>query len=132
MLGSWVNTALELATAGQLQTQYKPSPDDNTPPEAIGRGYEFTREVKTQIDGRDVNWVERVLIVQSFAHQDSQNTKLQRKLDQAERDLSQLTLSGKGRRVWRQELALRGAIEAIEKQYGVEGLLTVELSGMKV
>ena len=127
LLGFWVNKALELATANLLKTQFKPSPDANTPAEAIGRGYEFTRDRNTQIEGRDVHWVERVLIVQSFAHRDSQNANLDKKLHRAESELSQLTLSGKGRRVWRQEQELEEAIKAIEKRYGVEGLLSVEV-----
>jgi transposase len=39
-----------------------------------------------------------------------------------------LTLSGKGRKVWRDEQELRGAISALETEHGVAGLLSVEVS----
>ena len=126
-LGSWVDQALTLAAGGVLQTQYKPGPDAEKPAEAIGRGYEFTRTRNAALDGRQVSWVERVLVVQSFAHRDSQNANLEKKLQQADGELSRLTLSGKGRRVWRVEHELREAIKAIEKGCGVEGLLRVEV-----
>ena len=127
LLNSWIDTALERDAAGQLSIQYKRSSDEDETPDAIGRGYEFTREHKTDLDEQEITWVERVQIVQSFAHRDSQNTKLQNGLKQAELELSQLTLVGKGRPIWRQEQELRQAIAKLEQRHGVTGLLTVEL-----
>src|SRR6185369_6409410 len=43
----------------------------------------------------------------------------------AEEKLGRLTLSGKGRKIWRDEQELREAISAIEAEHGVEGLLSV-------
>jgi transposase len=53
---------------------------------------------------------------------------LEKDLQQAEGELGRLTLSGRGRKVWRVEQELRAAIKAIEQEHKVEGLLLVELS----
>ena len=127
LLNPWIDTALELDAAGQLSIQYKRSPKEDATPVAIGRGYEFTRERKADLDEQEITWVERVQIVQSFAHRDSQNTKLKNGLQQAELELSQLTLAGKGRPIWRQEQVLRQAIAVLEQRHGVTGLLRVGL-----
>jgi transposase len=63
--------------------------------------------------------------VQSVAHQDSQKARLEKGLQQAEGELGRLTLSGKGRKVWRQEPELHQAIAAITQEHQVEGLLSV-------
>ena len=49
-------------------------------------------------------------------------------MQQAEEKLGRLTLSGKGRKVWREEQELRSAVAAIEVEYGVKGCLSVTLS----
>jgi transposase len=123
-IGSWIDTALEKEAAGNLQAIYKPV-EVGQPPELIGKGYEFTRTLQTKVDEREVTWTERVQVVQSVGHQNSQKTKLEKDLQQAEQHLGRLTLSGKGRKVWRQEEELQQAIAAIEKEHQVKGLLSV-------
>jgi transposase len=123
-IGSWIDTALEKEAAGKLQAIYKPVAAGE-PPELIGKGYEFTRTLQAKVDEREVTWTERVQVVQSVAHQNSQKAKLENDLQRAERHLGRLTLSGKGRKVWRQEEELRQAIEACKKEHQVEGLLSV-------
>jgi transposase len=123
-IGSWIDTALQKDAAGELQAISKTT-DAGQPPECIGKGYEFTRTMQTKVDNREVTWTERVQIVQSVAHQNSQKAKLEKCLQQAEQQLGRLTLSGKGRKVWRQEEELQQAIAAIKKEHQVEGLLSV-------
>jgi transposase len=123
-IGSWIDTAVRKDAAGELQAIYKPVAAGQ-PPELIGTGYEFTRTLQAKVDERQVTWTERVAVVQSVAQQKSQKARLDKSLQQAERKLGCLTSSGKGRKVWRQEEELRQAIEAIEKEHQVEGLLSV-------
>ena len=125
-IGSWIDTALHKEVAGELQAIYKPV-EVGQPPELIGWGYEFTRTLQTKVDEREVTWTERVQVVQSLAQQNSQKARLEKALQQAEEQLSRLTLSGKGRKIWREEGELRQAVEAIEKEHQVEGLLGVEV-----
>jgi transposase len=123
-IGSWTDTALQKGAAGELQAIRKPA-EAGQPPELIGWGYEFTRTLQARVDEREVTWTERVQVVQSLAQQNSQKARLQKSLQQAEEQLSRLTLPGKGRKVWREEGELQQAIEAIAKEHQVEGLLSV-------
>lgn len=125
-LGSWIDTALQKDAHAELQTIHKPN--GPAEPEVIGKGYEFTRTLQAKVDDREVTWTERVQVVQSVSQLDCRKAKLEKSLQQAEGELGRLTLSGKGRKVWRQEHDLRVAIAAIEQEHGVAGLLTVELS----
>jgi transposase len=124
-LGSWIDTALAKDDHGELQALHKPHAA--AAPELIGQGYEFSRTQQAQVDNRDVNWTERVQVVQSLAHWNSQKEKLHKGLRQAEEKLGKLTLSGKGHKSWRQEPELRAAITAIENEHSVGGLLTITL-----
>jgi transposase len=128
LIGTWIDTALQKDQAGQLQAVYKPN-EDGEGPELVGKGYEFSREMKATVDGREVAWTERVMVVQSPAQNDSQKAKLQKNLQKTEEQLGRLTLSGKGRKAWRDEEELRQAIGAIEKEHGVAGLLEVQVQG---
>jgi transposase len=121
---AWIDTALQQDEAGELQAIYKPT-EVGGPRELIGWGYEFTRTLQAKVDGREVTWTERVQVVQSLAQQGSQKARLDSALRQAEEQLGRLTLSGKGRKVWGQREELRQAIEAVEQEHRVEGLLSV-------
>jgi transposase len=63
--------------------------------------------------------------VQSAAQLQSQKARLEGRLRRAEEELGRLTLSGKGRKAWRDEHELCAAITAITNQHGVDGLLAV-------
>jgi len=126
-IGSWIGTALQKDEAGELQALFQPTAAGG-PPEWLGKGYEFTRTLQTQVDERKVTWTERVQVEQSVSHLNSQKARLEKSLQQAEEQLGCLTLSGKGRKIWRQEEELRAAIAAVEKEHQVEGLLAVCLS----
>jgi transposase len=91
----------------------------------IAKGYEFTRELTTQIDKKDETWTERVQVLQSQSLQSSQKNLLDKKLQQAEEELRKLTLTGKGHKVWREEDKLAQAVKTILVENGVEGLLEV-------
>lgn len=123
-MGSWIDTALQQEAAGKLQAICKPT-EVGKPAELVGWGYECTRELHATVDGREVTWTERVQVVQSLAQQNSQKAKLDKSLQQAEEKLGRLTLSGQGRKIWRDEAELQQAIAAIEKEHQVEGLLSV-------
>lgn len=123
-IDSWIDTALQKDENGELQAINKPR-EAGQPPELIGKGYEFTRTLQTEVDERAVTWTERVQVVQSLSHQNSQKARLENGLQLAEEQLSRLTLSGKGRKIWRQEEDLHQAIEAIEKEHQIKGLLSV-------
>ena len=111
---------------GNLRTIAKPQEGQESH-QVIGKGYEFTRSQSSEVDGKTIDWTERVQVVQSEAQMNSQKAKLDKELQQAEEKIGRLGLSGKGRKVWRDEKELREAVAAIEKDHGVEGLLCVEM-----
>src|SRR5258708_7271001 len=125
-LDSWIDTALQKEAAGDLHSIYKPKEKEE--PERIGQGYEFTRTLLVLVDDKEVTWTERVQIVQAESQLNCRKEKLEKNLQQAEEKLGRLTSSGKGRKIWRDEAELRGAIAAIEAEHGVAGLLAVALS----
>jgi hypothetical protein len=126
LMPSWIQAALDQPDL--LQEIYRPAqPDSSDPPELLARAYELTRAMQAEVDGRQVAWDERVQIVQSASLLDSQKGRLEKDLQQAERELPALTASGKGRRVWREESELRGAVETLLQEHDVDGLLEVSL-----
>jgi transposase len=127
-IDSWIETALQKDIDGELQAIWKPT-EAGQPLEWIGKGYEFTRTLQTKVDEREVTWTERVQVVQSMSQVKSQKARLENRLQQAEEQLSRLTLAGKGRKTWRQLDELHQAIEEIEKKNQVEGLLSVVVQG---
>jgi transposase len=130
-MDSWIDTALHkarsLSDAEQLTYVWRDLPDGSEgKPELLARGYELTRELTTRVEEKEVTWTERVQVVQSVALSESQKAFLEKKLQQAEKELSGLTLTGKGRRVWADEAELHQAAAAVLADKGVEGLLQVE------
>jgi len=123
-ISSWIDTAL--AQPDLLQEIHRPAEDDSDePPELLARGYEFTRTLQTTVGEQEVSWTERVGVLQSVSLLDSQKKRLEKNLQQAEAELWNLTVAGKGRRVWRDEPELKQAIEAIAQKQGVTELLEV-------
>ena len=93
---------------------------------AIARGFETSRRHTVVSANQQVTWSERLLVVRSFSYADSMLAGLHRRLNKAEKVLSQLTPGrGRGKRQIKDEADLLTAIETIEKQYRVQGLLTV-------
>lgn len=123
---AWLDAAVEKASTGGLTTIYKAT-QEGQEPEAIARGYEFTRTLIGDVDGQSVTLLERVQVVQSFARQESQKTKIRKGLERAEQELAGLTVGGKGRKVFRREEDLQAAIAPIEQEHKVAGLLRITI-----
>lgn len=94
---------------------------------AIARGFEADRERTFVIDGEEISWTERLLVVRSFSYMESMIAGLSRRLDKAEKALRDLTpIRSRGKRQIKDEASLVSAIARIEKQYRVQGLFTYE------
>lgn len=94
--------------------------------ELIGAGYEFVRTVSTSVQDETVQWQERVQIVRSRALAAAQLQGLQKRLAKASKVLHRLTPDpGKGKRQYRDEAALKTAIDQVLSRYQVEGLIQV-------
>jgi len=94
---------------------------------AIGRGFEIERERTAIVEGEEVVWKERLLVVQSFNYVQSMQEGLHRRLDKAEKALRALTPARqRGKRQIKDEESLLAAIERLEKKYRVQGLFAYD------
>jgi transposase len=95
--------------------------------ELKAKGYELRREQSGEVEGETITWEERVLLVNSPAHQKRQVKGLEKRLKHAEEKLYKLTPPrGRGKRQITDEGMLVERAEAILKQHKVEGLLRYE------
>jgi transposase len=94
--------------------------------EFLGHGWEFTRRLKAQVNGKPVTWKERVQLLRSPALTQRKQANLQERLQRAEQAVHALTPSvGRGKKQCREEASLLVAISAILERYGVTDLLRV-------
>jgi transposase len=92
----------------------------------VGGGYEFERPMSAEVDGKPVTWTERVQVVRSLALAERESQQLEQRLAKAEAALRALTPPpGRGRRPYRDEVALQTAVSHVLERYGVTGLLQV-------
>lgn len=93
----------------------------------LGAGYEFTRRQSAIIEGQQIVWEERVIVVRSQALAASRNEQLEQRLSAARTEIGKLTPPpARGKRQFTDEANLRSAIEKILKRRKVEGLLEVK------
>jgi transposase len=128
LFDSWVDTALQrdksLAFEEELTQVWQTNSRGKE--ERIAKGYEFTRTLSSQIGDKEVTWTERVQVMQAQSMLASQKERLEKKLKEAEERLGTLTLSGKGRPVWREEDQLAEAVKDVLQSNECVGLLQVE------
>jgi transposase len=92
------------------------------PKEAIASGFEVTRSRTAVVEGQEITWQERLLVVRSYSYMKSMLSSLRRRLEKAEAALIALTPPRqRGKKQIQTEAALLSAIEAIEKKYRVKG-----------
>ncbi len=99
-------------------------PADGSAPDAklaIARGFEVTRTRSVWLDGVEITWDERLLIVQSYSYMQSILAGLRQRLDKAEAAFLALTPPRqRGKKQITQEAKLLTAIAQIEKKYRVQ------------
>jgi transposase len=92
----------------------------------VAVGDELSQFRSGECDKQPIDWLERVLIVKSFAHADAQQRGLQARLDKAEAQICALTPPrGPGKRQIDDEATLVARIEKILTAQQVEDFLTV-------
>jgi transposase len=97
-------------------------------PRLLGAGYEVTRRVQAEGDAAGPGWAERVQVVRSHDLAEGHARALERGLIKAEAAILGLTPPrGRGRRLFRDEASLRGAIARVEERCGVDGLLEADV-----
>lgn len=100
-------------------------PADGSAPDpklAIARGFAVSRSRTLMLEGKEITWDERLLVVQSYSYMTSTLTGLRQRLDKAQATLLALTPPRqRGKQQITQEAKLLSAIEQVEKKYRVQG-----------
>jgi transposase len=118
LLAPWVEREDEMERI--FLPEEGPDPD---PKLAIGHGFEISRIQETEVDGQDVAWTERLLVVRSHQYEKTIKRGLYHRLEKAEQALKALTPArGRGKRQIEDEASLLAAIQRIEEKYRAAGL----------
>jgi transposase len=116
-----------LARGGNVTPVFLPEdrPQDGGEPDpnlAIAGAFEVTRTQTATVEGAEITWEERLLVVQSYNYMESELAGLHRRLKRAEAALVALTPPRqRGKKQIQEEAVLLSAIAAVEKKYGVKG-----------
>ena len=126
LLAPWIDREeeMEFIFLPEDREEDRSSPD---PELAIARGFEVSRIQQIEMDGKVVEWTERLLVVRSFQYTQRSLKLLHRRLEKAEQALKALTPPrGRGKRQIEDEASLLAAIQRIEEKYRVEGFFSYD------
>lgn len=91
----------------------------------IAEGYERTETLCASVDGQQIEWSERRLVVRSLQQAKISETSLLDRLTKAQAALEALNEHHRGKKRLSEVEALRSAAEAIMRRYEVTGLFTL-------
>ena len=97
-------------------------------PRCIAQGYDRSESITAQVDGASHTWTERRLLVRSEAAAQAAASALQRRLNQAQTALADLSVRRQGKAVLSDRVAMEQAVADIVAHCRVEGLLAVKVS----
>jgi transposase len=100
--------------------------DNSGQEEKIAEGFERSQTLSATVDGKDITWVERQLVIRSLAQAQAAETALRRRLQQAQQAIEMLNERKRGKKRFTDVEMLRQATEALIQQHQVEGLLEVQ------
>ena len=121
----WINEGIRKDLADELVKFIVT--DEKGGQQLKAKGYEINREQSGVIDGKQKNWEERVLIVNSPAHAKQMEEGLERRLSNAEAKIHSLTPArGRGKRQITDESELIGAVKGILKAHKVTEFIDYE------
>jgi transposase len=114
-----------LADEQELIDVYRQGVDDKEP-RLIAQGYETSRLQEAMVEGEEIKWTERVLVIYSPSLAQSGYRGLAGRLCRAEEKLLALTpAAGRGKRQYTDLAPLQVQVQAILVQHRVTGLLEV-------
>jgi transposase len=100
-------------------------PDAEGTIEKIAEGFECCETITAVVNGEEITWVERCLVVRSLAQAEAAETALHKRLQKAEQAIEALGRPRRGKKRPETAEALRAAAQAILKKYDVAGVLNV-------
>lgn len=91
----------------------------------IAEGYTCQEVLTATVEGQQITWTERRLVVRSFKGQEAAKESLKNRLFKAQTALSELNHRGRGKKRFTDIAALQEAAQTIVKAHRVQGLLTL-------
>jgi transposase len=89
----------------------------------IAQGYEISQKLVAEVDGHRVEWTERRFLIQSMSGAEAAKHSLLERLSKAEKAIQDILVRKQGKPRLTNRMEIDEAIEKIEKQFDVEGLL---------
>lgn len=122
LLNDWLEEGAE-STAIFMPEELPIDGSDPDPTLAVACAFEVTRPQSARVEGKQVSWHERLVVVRSYSYMKSMLAGLRRRVDKAESALTALTPPRqRGKTQMHSEAELLSAIAKIEKKYDVKGL----------
>lgn len=122
LMPDWIRQGLE--QENKLIEVFAENPGKDGKPRLLCKGYEFTRICSDVVEGKDMEWDERVMLACSINHARAMENFLEKRLSKATNKILKLTPKpGRGKRQIRDEVELDRAINSILDKYNVRGLL---------
>ncbi|EDN70090.1 transposase [Beggiatoa sp. PS] len=116
---NWIENGVEKDLNYDLEMVYRV--DDNGKEVLVAAGYEFEREQSGVVDGTEIEWTERVLVIKSEAIAELQIKGLEKRLNTAIEQIKALTPErGRGKRQITDEQQLNKAIEKVLKKQRIK------------
>ena len=118
----WIRKGVLKDKRGELTNVYVENNKDSKV--LAAKGYEIERTQSGSINGEEIKWTERVLILRSLSYADQKKKGLEKRLENAQKKISALTPErGRGKKQITDEQVLKESVEKIVRKYKVEGLL---------
>jgi transposase len=113
-----------------LTAVLRPALDPTESPQEVAQGFELTVIQTATLEGREVSWTERRLVVCSTAHAQRQGAALEQRVARAVTALEALNERKRGK-TRLSAAALQAAAETILARHGVVGLVEVQVSTVR-
>ena len=124
-MDNWISLGIDKDFNCELELVFRQN--DNGKDVLVAGGYDFEREPAGVLDGKIVEWTERVLVIKSPVHALQQVRGLEKRLDTAIEKIEALTPEiGRGKRQITDEQKLTNSIETILEKPRVTGLIAVD------
>jgi len=128
-MDQWIQEGMAQDARGELESVYRKKETTTGKKEdvLIARGYEWEREQTGQEGSQEIQWTERVLVVQSPPYAEQQKKGLDKRVENARKKILALTPPrGRGKRQITEETVLNEKIHTILTAHKVDGLLAVK------
>ncbi|MDI6795009.1 MAG: hypothetical protein QME81_19430, partial [bacterium] len=122
----WIRKGVLKDKRGELTNVYV----ENNKGEKVlaAKGYEIERTQSGSINGEEIKWTERVLILRSLSYADQKKKGLEKRLENAQKKICALTPErGRGKKQITDEQVLKDSVEKIVKKYEVGKCLETSL-----